>query len=168
VDRVAAQLLDAGCDAFLVDIGGEVRGFGPSPSQRPWRIGVEVPDSGSQGEVQRVVQISDGALATSGDYRNFIEAAGRRYSHTIDPRTGQPVAHALASVTVLHPSAMWADGYATLISVLGPTAGMAFAQTLSTTPSGGDGLPVLLVVRGENGFEERYTPAFAASLLERH
>ena len=158
VDRVAGRLRDAGCDAMLVDIGGEVRGSGVSPADRPWRIGVEVPDPESQGGVQRVVELEDGAVATSGDYRNFIDWDGRRYSHTIDPRTGYPVRHTLASVSVLHSSAMWADGYATLLNVLGPEAGLAFARER--------GLAALFVVRGENGFEERYTESFEAALVE--
>ncbi len=158
VDRVVQRLLEAGCTDLLVDVGGEVRAAGVNPDGRPWRIGVEVPDPAELGGVQRVLALRDAALATSGDYRNFIESAGRRYSHTIDPRTGYPVDHALASVTVLHPSAMWADGYATLLTVLGPEAGWTFAldQTLAA----------LFVVRGENGFEERYTPALEAALRE--
>jgi len=158
VDRVMARLEQAGCDAMLVDIGGEVRGRGRSPAQRPWRIGIEVPDPGRMGAVQRVIRIDDSAVATSGDYRNFREAQGRRYSHTIDPRTGYPVDHGLASVTVVHPAAMWADGYATLLNVLGPEEGLAFARR--------HGLAALLVVRREDGFEERYTESFGALLVD--
>ena len=151
VDRVAAALEDAGCRDYLVDIGGEVRVRGHNRSGGRWRIGVEVPDPGSQGGVQRIIELSDAAVATSGDYRNFREADGRRLSHTIDPRSGRPVEHALASVTVVHESAMWADGYATAFSVLGAEAAMALAQSLE--------LPVLLVLRTPGGFEERYNAA---------
>lgn len=158
VDRVAGRLDAAGCTDYLVDVGGEVRARGVNPAGGAWRIGVEVPDPTSAGAIQRVVLLRDAALATSGDYRNFVEDAGRRYSHTIDPRTGYPVDHALASVTVLHAAAMWADGYATLLSVLGPEEGWRFAQTHD--------LAVLFVFRGANGFEERYTPRFAAYLAE--
>lgn len=158
VDRVAVRLQEAGCPDLLVDVGGEVRALGSSPAQRPWRIGVEVPDSRSAGGIQRIVRLADAGLATSGDYRNFIEAGGRRYSHTIDPRTGYPVDHGLASVTVLHESAMWADGYATALSVLGPEAGMAFAAQ--------HGLAALFVIRQESGFRERYTEPFQAALAE--
>lgn len=157
VDRVVNRLEEQDCDALLVDVGGEVRATGESPSGRAWRIGVEVPDPESQGGVQRVIELDGGALATSGDYRNFIESDGRRYSHTIDPRTGYPVDHGLASVTVLHPSAMWADGYATLLNVLGPEEGLAFARSRQ--------LAVLMVVRTDSGFRERYTPELDASLL---
>jgi FAD:protein FMN transferase len=104
--------------------------------------------------VQRVIPLDDAALATSGDYRNFIEADGRRFSHTIDPRTGHPVDHDLASVTVLHESAMWADGYATLLNVLGPDDGWTFAER--------EGLAALFIVRAETGFEERYTRSLEA------
>jgi thiamine biosynthesis lipoprotein len=157
VDRVVARLEQAGCDAMLVDIGGEVRGRGASPAGRPWRIGIEVPDPGQIGAVQRVIQVEGAAVATSGDYRNFRETEGRRVSHTIDPRTGYPVDHGLASVTVVHASAMWADGYATLLNVLGPEAGLAFARQHE--------LAALLIVRREDGFEERYTDAFEALLV---
>lgn len=158
VDRVAQALERAGCDAMLVDVGGEVRGHGPSPAGRAWRIGVEVPDPDRAGIVQRVVSLESGSLATSGDYRNFVVRDGHRYVHTIDPRTGYPVEHALASVTVLHPSAMWADGYATLLSVLGPEAGMAFALRHE--------LAALFLVREASRFEERYTPQFESFLVD--
>jgi thiamine biosynthesis lipoprotein len=157
VDRVVLRLEEAGCDAMLVDVGGEVRGTGRSPSRRPWRIGVEVPDPGGEGGIQRVISLADGALATSGDYRNFLEADGRRYSHTIDPRTGYPVEHGLASVTVLHASAMWADGYATLLNVLGPVDGMEFARV--------KGLAALFIIRTDAGFEERYTRELQSALV---
>jgi thiamine biosynthesis lipoprotein len=156
VDRVVARLLDVDCTDLLVDIGGEVRAVGLNPQGQRWRIGVEVPDPEQVGGIQRIVELDAAALATSGDYRNFIEAEGRRYSHTIDPRTGAPVEHTLASVTVLHPSAMWADGYATLLNVLGPEAGWEFAVDAD--------LAALFVVRTDNGFEERYTAGFAAAL----
>ncbi len=151
VDRVSQVLRRQACTDFLVDIGGEVLGEGLSPSGRPWRIGVEVPDPGTVGGVQRVIPLESMAVATSGDYRNFQDLEGRRYSHTLDPRTGEPVQHDLASVTVLHPSAMWADGLATALNVLGQDEGFALAESR--------GLAALFVIRGANGFEERYTPA---------
>jgi len=158
VDRVVERLLEAGCTDLLVDVGGEVRAVGRNPQGRLWRIGVEVPDPERIGGIQRIVELDGAALATSGDYRNFIEVAGHRYSHTIDPRSGAPVAHDLAAVTVLHPSAMWADGYATLLAVLGPEEGWQFAVDAD--------LAALFVVRRDNGFEERYTDAFAVALAE--
>jgi thiamine biosynthesis lipoprotein len=149
VDRVAGLLEASGCADYLVDIGGEVRVRGVNARGVAWTIGVEVPDPGSQGEVQRVLRLTDQSVATSGDYRNFRTIAGAHFSHTIDPRTGRPVDHALASVTVVHKSAMWADGLATAINVLGPERGQRLAQSM--------GLPVLMIIRSTDGFEERYT-----------
>jgi thiamine biosynthesis lipoprotein len=156
VDRVARRLVEAGCGGFLVEIGGEVRVRGSNARGEPWRIGVEVPDPESFGVVHKVLQPGEGSVATSGDYRNFIETDGARFSHTIDPRTGAPVSHNLASVTVVHESAMWADGYATLLNVLGLDAGIEFAEH--------HGLAALFIERTENGFEERYTSTMALQL----
>ncbi len=154
VDRLSEVLDDARCPDYLIDIGGEVRARGTNAAGEDWRIGIEVPDSNRLGSIQRVLSLSDEAVATSGDYRNFFEERGQRYSHTIDPRTGYPVTHDLASVTVIHESAMWADGYATALNVLGPERGLEFATDHE--------LAALFVVRTENGFEERYTPAMRA------
>jgi thiamine biosynthesis lipoprotein len=110
---------------------------------------VEIPAAGNFGGIQRVLELSEGAVATSGDYRNFVAIDGKRYSHTIDPRTGYPVTHDLASVSVIHRSAMWADGYATTLSVLGVEAGLDFARR--------ENLAALFVIRTASGLEERYT-----------
>lgn len=149
VDRIAQRLSELQCSDYLVDVGGEVRAQGLNAQGAAWRIGVEVPDPDRFGAIQRVLRISGSGLATSGDYRNFLELDGTRFAHTIDPRTGFPVDHTLASVTVVHESAMLADGYATLLNVLGPVQGFALAERL--------GLPVLFLIRTPNGFEERYT-----------
>lgn len=154
VDAMAAAVADQGCTDYLVEIGGEVRVQGHSPRGRPWRLGIEAPDG--SGSAHRIVTMSEGAIATSGDYRNFFERDGKRYSHTIDPRLGTPVEHVLASATVVHASAMWADGYATLIAVLGPEAGLAFAEAR--------GLAAYLLVRREDRMESRSTTAMAALL----
>jgi FAD:protein FMN transferase len=158
VERVMARLDDAGCESMLVDIGGDVGARGVSPARQGWRIGVEVPDPTRYGSVQRIVRLTDGAIATSGDYRNFLDDNGKRLSHTIDPTTGYPVTHDLASVSVLHASPMWADGYATLLNVLGADDGMAYARS--------HGLAAMFILRGEMGFEERYTPWFESALLD--
>lgn len=150
VDRLSERLRQMACSDFLVDIGGEVRAQGQNAQGRIWRVGVEVPDPTRMGSIQRVLVLEDVAVATSGDYRNFIDLEGERYSHTIDPRTGYPVRHTLASVTVIHPSAMWADGLATALNVLGPESGFELAEQ--------QGLAALFLIRGPNGFEERYTP----------
>jgi thiamine biosynthesis lipoprotein len=162
VDRLTDLFAAAGCRNYLVDIGGEVRAAGLSPRGRAWRVGIEVPDPALVGSVQRVLRLESAAVATSGDYRNFIEprpaAGGReRWSHTIDPRTGAPVEHELASVTVAAASAAAADGWATALTVLGPTAGWALAQEQD--------LAVLFISRTPAGFEERYTERFENYLL---
>jgi len=150
VDRIANLLEGLGCTDFLVDIGGEVRGRGINEAGLVWRIGIEVPDPARVGAVQRVLKLPDVAVATSGDYRNFMDLGGERFSHTMDPRTGQPVRHRLASVSVIHASAMWADGLATALNVLGPEAGFELASRR--------GFAVLFLVRQAGGLEERYTP----------
>lgn len=151
VDRLAVLLQMQDCENYLVDIGGEVKGEGLSPSGRRWRVGVEVPDPDQVGGVQKVLTLDSMAVATSGDYRNFLDLNGERYSHTLDPRTGYPIQHALASVTVVHPSAMWADGLATALNVLGPEEGFTLAEQRQ--------LAAFFLIRRPNGFEERYTSA---------
>ena len=153
VDRVAERLNRLGCRSYLIDIGGEVRTLGQGPRGEPWRVGVEQPDGGA---VQWVVRLSGQSAATSGDYRNFRMLDGRRLSHTIDPRAGAPVSHALASVTVVSASAAEADGLATAIQVLGPDAGWRFARR--------EGLAALLLLRSESGFERRYTESMSQYL----
>ncbi len=152
VDRVSRCLRQAGIDAALIDIGGELSGRGVKPDGQPWWVALESPD-GSRTHPHRVA-LHGLAVATSGDYRRcFIDpATGTRRSHTIDPRTGEPVAHALASVTVLHESCMAADGWATALMALGPEQGMALAREQS--------LAALLVVRRpDGGFDEHLSPA---------
>jgi thiamine biosynthesis lipoprotein len=154
VDKVAEYLEACGVENYMVEVGGEVRTRGRNHQGIPWRIGVEKP--GGPRAVQKVAQISGYALATSGDYRNYFEKDGIRYSHTIDPRTGRPITHRLASVTVIHRSCMVADGMATAITVLGPDAGYEFAVRQK--------LPALLLVRSGDRFTEKMTPGFAEFL----
>lgn len=151
VDRIAALLEADGIDNYLVDIGGELRGRGHNAAGAPWRIGIEHPVAGEHA-VQAVIGIEAIGVATSGDYRNFFERDGQRYSHTIDPRTGRPVTHALASVTVIDPQTMRADALATALLVLGPEAGYALAERA--------GLAALFISRGAEGLVERETAAF--------
>lgn len=151
VDKVAELLEARGLENFMVEIGGEVRAKGKNDLGGPWRIGVEQPDA-KPGMVRTIVRISGYSMATSGDYRNYFEHDGIRYSHTIDPRSGRPVTHKLASVTVIHRSSMVADGMATAINVLGPEAGYEFAVQ--------QGLPALMIVRDAGGFADRMTPGF--------
>lgn len=127
VDQVAALLDVEGVEHYLVEIGGEMRLKGLSPRGEPWRVGIEVP-SLLQQQAQQVLQLSDKAIATSGDYRNFFEEGGQRYSHTISPLTGHPVRHQIASVTVVSDSAARADALATALNVLGEDEALALAE----------------------------------------
>jgi thiamine biosynthesis lipoprotein len=158
VDRVSEALTRLGRQSHMVEVGGEVRTAGRNAAGEPWRIAVEKPFAGSTA-LQRVVRLGDDAMATSGDYRNFIERDGIRYSHTIDPRTGRPVMHRLASVSVLHKSCMTADALATALMVMGEEEALTFATNHE--------LAVLLLIRGDDGgFTEAATPAFAALSIE--
>lgn len=151
VDRVAELMSAHGIEHYLVEIGGEVRVRGLKDQDTPWRIAIEKPLSGER-SVHTMLGLSDIALATSGNYRNFFETAGRRYSHTIDPITGWPVDNHLVSVTVLADTSMRADAWATAFQVLGPERGMAIAERL--------GLPVLFVIERDGEFEERVCCGF--------
>ena len=155
VDRVADYLDSLQLDDYLVEIGGEIRARGVNRERAPWQIGIEQPAAGQRG-VQRIIRLDNMAMATSGDYRNFFEQDGTRYSHTIDPRTGRPVSHGLASVTVLHPSAMLADAWATGLLVLGPEQGYATALE--------NGLDAYFIVHQDKGFREKSTPGFKTGI----
>lgn len=147
VDRIAAGFVAAGFQRFMIEIGGEVTARGRNGSGEVWRIGIERPDAAGRA-VHVAVPLADLSLATSGDYRNFIERDGVRLSHTIDPRTGRPISHGLASVSVIHSSCMTADALATALEVLGPDEGYELAAELE--------LPALFLVRaGGDRFEER-------------
>ena len=145
VDKLAEHLEAEGVEHYLVEIGGELRARGHSARRRPWRIGVEKPIAGRRA-VQRVVALDRGAIATSGNYRNFFDSAETRYSHIIDPRTGEPVRHRLASVTVIAPTAMQADALSTALMVLGPEAGLGLAERA--------GLAAFFIVKDGGGFAE--------------
>lgn len=129
VDGVAAWLQDAGVAAALVDVGGELRGFGRKPDGTPWRVLVETGDDGdddTDGDLC-ILALDGRAVATSGTRWHRFEADGREYAHTLDPRTGRPVAGACAAVTVVAGDAMHADAWATALTVLGADAGYGFA-----------------------------------------
>ena len=127
VDRLYFYLEQQNISDFLVDIGGEVKSNGTKTNHQKWRIGIEKPVVDAR-EIQRVITLTNEAMATSGDYRNYVVHNGTRYSHTIDPRTGYPVLHSLLSVSVLHESAMIADALATALLVMGPDKGIEFAE----------------------------------------
>ncbi|PXX96561.1 FAD:protein FMN transferase [Halomonas sp. LBP4] len=157
-DRVAAYLDRRGIEHYLVNLGGEVMAKGYRDAEgTPWRIGIEAPLDDRR-EARHVVPLHDISVATSGDYRNYFEEEGRRYSHTLDPRTGRPIAHRLASVTVAHPSNAWADAWATALMVLGEEQGMALARE--------QGLAVLMIVREDEGWSSRVSPGFVETFGE--
>jgi len=150
VDRVAAVLAQAAIDNFLIEVGGELRVAGHNRRGERWSVAVEDPLAAGR-EVHRVLNVTDTAIATSGDYRNFFEYEGKRYSHTIDPRTGWPVSHDLVSVTVLDESAALADALATALLVLGPEAGGELAERTD--------IAAYFVVRSGDGVMARWTSA---------
>lgn len=153
VDLVAERLQQLGVTSYLVEITGELRAQGRKPDQQPWLIAIEAPLEGER-TAQRVLELDGLAVSTSGDYRNYFERAGRRYSHILDPRSGLPIGHNLAAVTVVDPSALRADGLSTALMVLGPQAGFEFAQQ--------HGIAALFVVREGVGFSSRSSAAFSA------
>lgn len=131
VDVVADLLKRHGIKNFLVDIGGEVVVHGSNPEAQPWRIGINKPVDDSlsiNGELQTVLHISNAAMATSGNYRNFYYRDGKKYAHTIDPRTGMPVQHEILSATVIAHDCMSADAYATAFMVMGLQKAVSFAE----------------------------------------
>lgn len=123
VDHGVEALRGLGLTDLLFEIGGELRGIGRRPGGRPWQVLVD-----GESSVAQRIPLADMAIATSGDRWHRREHEGRHWSHTIDPRNGEPVAHALASVTVLHTQCMQADALATVLTVLGPDDGLAFAE----------------------------------------
>jgi thiamine biosynthesis lipoprotein len=121
-DMVARLLQSRGITNYMIEIGGEVVLGGRSPSDADWHIGVNKPTADTlaiDGELFTVLTMTDRAMATSGNYRNFYDKDGRRYAHTIDPRTGYPVQHSLLSATVIAANCATADAYATAFMVLG-------------------------------------------------
>lgn len=126
VDRVARHLHDIGIDHFLVEVGGELRGAGMKPDGQPWWVGLEDPHDGRLPST--LAALHGLSVATSGDYRRAFERDGRRYAHTIDPRTGRPVENAPASVTVLHAECMLADAWSTALTVMGVEEGLRCAE----------------------------------------
>lgn len=156
-DRAAAYLRSLGLTDFMVEVGGEMVLAGHNQKGRPWQIAVETPRPGERA-VQRIVGVSDRGLATSGDYRNYFERDGVRFSHTIDPRTGRPIAHGIASVTVIMPTAAEADALATALMVMGERQALAFAEQWD--------IPLFLLVKEQDGFGEYHSTAFVPYLGE--
>ncbi|MCK5073981.1 MAG: FAD:protein FMN transferase [Bacteriovoracaceae bacterium] len=147
VDMISTMLAEKNHTNHMVEVGGEIMVSGNRwPKEgRKWKIGIEVPHLDKR-KPGRILALSDISMATSGDYRNFFEYEGKRYSHTIDPVTGRPVTHNLTSVTVLARECADADAYATAILVMGPQRGLEFANNKK--------LKVILYIRKDDGFKE--------------
>jgi thiamine biosynthesis lipoprotein len=158
-DRLSTELSSRGFTDFLVDVGGEVRTRGRNQSGAVWQVAIERP--GLHGDaIQRLVPISDLAITTAGDYRKYREVDGQRIAHILDPRTGRPLTHRLASVTVVDEFAVRADAFDTALMVLGPDEGMALARKLN--------LAALFIERTGDGFAERATPRFEELVAKRN
>jgi len=158
VDQVAEIVESFGIDNYLVEIGGEMRVAGVKQNGQGWRIAIEKPVT-MERAIQEIITVGNNAVATSGDYRNYYEEDGVRYSHLIDPKTGKPIQHNLVSVTVVHPSCLTADGYSTAIAVMGKDAGLAMALE--------NDLAVLLITRENGEFKEYTTPGFESFLNKK-
>lgn len=155
VDEIAKLIEQQNIAHYLVEIGGEIANKGSNSKGKPWRIAIESASTEKR-SIQRTLTPKGLGVATSGDYRNYFEKAGKRFSHTIDPTNGYPIDHQLASVTVLHPQTMYADALATAMMVMGPEESLKFAND--------NQLPVFMLVKDENGFSEVYSEAFVGYL----
>lgn len=156
VDQITLLLESKDIHSYLVEIGGELRTKGLKPGGEPWRIAIERPTHHILEEqvVQLILAPGDMGVATSGDYRNYFERDGKRYSHTINPFSGRPVEHSLASVTVVHPECGMADAWATALNVAGPEKGMELAEQYQ--------LAVFMIVRTNETFVEKTSSKFRA------
>lgn len=151
VDQVATVLDDFALNDYLVEIGGELRMRGQNAEGKKWAIAIEAPSTTTR-RPQSVLRLTDASVATSGDYRNYFEHDGILYSHTIDARTGRPVTHDLAAVTVISETAAYADAMATALLVLGPDTGLSLAEDL--------GIAGYFLVRNQTGIMELTTSSF--------
>lgn len=154
VDRVAAAVRSFGIENFMVEIGGDLYTAGQNADGTPWHIGIESPVAGAR-SVYDVVDVSNLGMATSGDYRNFFEADGTRYSHIIDPTTGRPITHNTVSASVLTENAMLADAWSTAMLVLGRERGLEIAEEQD--------LAVVFIDRdGTDGYKTTQSSRFTA------
>lgn len=151
VDLIAAKLSQMGVDSFLAEATGELKAVGTKPDGTPWRVALEEPRDDQQ-VAERIIAIDGDGVSTSGDYRHYFEQDGRRYSHTLDASTGAPVTHSLAAVTVIHASALMADGLSTLLLILGPERGWDYAQQHKVA--------AFFLIRTGTGFEAHGSEVF--------
>lgn len=153
VDVVANYLESLHLNDYLVEIGGEMRLKGVNQESIPWRIAIEKPTT-EERSVQEIIEPKNMAVATSGDYRNFFEKQGVRYSHIIDPKTGKPIQNRVVSVTIIDKSCMTADGLATAFMVLGREKALAIAEK--------EHIATLIITKEPDGFKEYSSTAFRA------
>ncbi len=161
-DAVMTWLGASGYLRAFVEVGGEVLARGMNGEDLPWRIGIDRPhmDALPGQEFQHILGLHDHAVATSGDYRNYREIEGQRVSHMMDPRTGYPIDHNLASVSVIAENCMVADGAATMLMVMGVQEGLIW---MADHPE----LDALFISRLTDGsFQEHQTPGFSSYLLK--
>lgn len=151
VDKLVQRFTELGVSSYMVEVTGELKAAGKKPDGQPWRIGLEAPQDG-QRVAQRVLAVDGYGISTSGDYRNYFEEEGQRYSHTLDPLTGAPITHKLAAVTVVDKSTLRADGLSTVLMVMGTERGLAFAERM--------GIAAFFVTREGDAFVTQTTQAF--------
>lgn len=151
VDTIAARLEALGIHDYLAEATGELKAKGKKLDGSAWRIALEAPRDDQQ-VAERIINVDGYGVSTSGDYRNYFLQDGRRYSHTFDARRGAPVLHNLASVTVIHPSALMADGLSTLLLILGPERAWDYAEKHD--------IGAFFVIRADTGFVIRTSAAF--------
>ncbi len=157
LDQIALYLEAQKISSYLIELGGELRGLGMKKDRSPWWVRIENPaNHHDRLNKEYLVALHGLSIATSGDYRQYFEQDGRRYAHTLDPRTGYPVDHDLASVTVLHPQCMVADAMATALTVMGCTAGLDYANQHQ--------IAALFLQRTASGLEEKMSSALTAML----
>jgi len=154
IDAVAAGLKKLGIDNYLVEIGGDLVTAGHNQHGEAWRIGIEKPEPGEKA-VELIVKLAGKGLATSGDYRNFVEHEGMRYSHIINPVTGRPITHRTTSVTVVAENAMIADAWATAMLVLGAERGLKIAEA--------NKIAIYVISRKKNGNAGAYVTEMSSA-----
>ncbi len=156
VDQVGMLLENLGLNNYLVEIGGEIRTKGFKQHQTSWIVAIERPVAGER-TIQQVFSMGSNSMATSGDYRNYFEKNGKRFSHLIDPNTGKPINHRLASASVVHQSCMTADAFATAFMITGFEKGYQLALQ--------ENLAAYFLVRTQTGFDVKMTPAFERLII---
>ncbi len=158
VDLVYDYLVGQGFRDFMIDVSGDGRFSGTNASGQPWKIALEVPDSEARNQIYDITLLSDVAMATSGDYRNFFEKDGVRYCHILDPRTGRPINSPIAAVSVVTPDCLTADALSTSLSVLGPDDALALVESLPGVEC------YIILHKAGGGFESRLSSGMATYL----